>query len=139
AAFANMTRFTEFQDSLGIAPNVLAARLERFVEEGLMTTEPASTGYADYHLTQKGLDFKPAIIALTEWGDRWAAPDGPPIIYEHGGGGGRAGVSVDCDAGGKTPPVEDVSARQTEVLARGLLRRRSPAKKGARSASGASQ
>src|SRR5882672_805709 len=69
AAFAGMTRFTDFQESLGIAPNVLTARLEHFVDEGLMTASPASTGYAEYHLTDKGLGFKPVIIALTEWGD----------------------------------------------------------------------
>src|SRR5947207_34261 len=37
AAFAGMTRFSEFEKGLRIAPNILAARLERFVEEGLMT------------------------------------------------------------------------------------------------------
>jgi DNA-binding HxlR family transcriptional regulator len=79
AAFAGVTRFTDFQQRLGIAPNVLAARLELFVAEGLMTVSPAPTGYGEYHLTEKGLDFKPVIIALTEWGDRWAAPEGPPI------------------------------------------------------------
>ena len=63
AAFAGMTRFTDFQKSLDIAPNVLAARLERFVEEGLMTTTGGAEGFATYHLTKKGLDFKPVIIA----------------------------------------------------------------------------
>src|SRR5438067_11292386 len=63
AAFAGMTRFTDFQESLGIAPNVLASRLEHFLEEGIMTATPASSAYAEYHLTDKGLDFKPAIIA----------------------------------------------------------------------------
>ena len=74
AAFAGMTRFTDFQKSLDMAPNVLAARLEHFVETGLMTMSPGSEGYPTYHLTKKGLDFKPVIVALTEWGDRWAAP-----------------------------------------------------------------
>ncbi len=96
AAFAGMTRFTEFQESLGIAPNVLASRLERFVEDGIMTATPASSAYAEYHLTDKGLDFKPVIIALTEWGDRWAAPDGPPIFYEHSECGGHVTLSLDA-------------------------------------------
>src|SRR6185436_10595948 len=71
AAFAGMTRFTDFQASLGLAPNVLTARLAYFVEAGLMTTSPGANGHAESHLTEKGLDFKPVIIALTEWGDRW--------------------------------------------------------------------
>src|SRR5215207_2562982 len=96
AAFAGMTRFTDFQASLGIAPNVLAARLEHFVEAGLMATTAGPGGHQTYHLTEKGLDFKPVIVALTGWGDRWAAPDGPPIVYEHEGCGGRVAHGLYC-------------------------------------------
>ncbi|HST60094.1 MAG TPA: helix-turn-helix domain-containing protein [Longimicrobium sp.] len=125
AAFAGMTRFTDFQNSLGIAPNVLAARLERFVEEGLMTSSGGAGGHPAYHLTEKGLGFKPVIIALTEWGDRWAAPDGPPIVYEHEGCGGPVRSELVCEACGEHPRPEEVSARKTEVMMRGLQARRS--------------
>ena len=37
----------------------------------------------EYLLTEKGRDLAPALLALSEWGDRWAAPDGPPILYAH--------------------------------------------------------
>ena len=81
AAFAGMTRFTDFQKSLDIAPNVLVARLERFVETGLMAASGGSQGHQTYHLTKKGLDFKPVIIAFTEWGDRWALQEsGKPAL-----------------------------------------------------------
>jgi len=116
AAFAGMTRFTDFQKSLDIAPNVLAARLERFVEEGLMATTAGAEGFATYHLTKKGLDFKPVIIALTEWGDRWAAPDGPPIVYEHEACGGHVKENLYCKRCGETPRPQDVRARKTAVL-----------------------
>jgi DNA-binding HxlR family transcriptional regulator len=116
AAFAGLTRFTDFQELLGIAPNVLAARLDLFVAEGLMTATPAPTGYAEYHLTKKGLDFKPVIIALTEWGDRWAAPDGPPIDYEHHRCGGHVSARLHCDKCGKTPATKDVIARPTAAM-----------------------
>jgi DNA-binding HxlR family transcriptional regulator len=118
AAFAGMTRFTDFQKSLGIAPNVLAARLEHFVETGLMATSGGPGGHPTYHLTDKGLDFKPVIVALTRWGDRWAAPDGPPIVYEHAGCGGRVGYELSCDKCEETPPPREVTARKTEVMAR---------------------
>ncbi|MGH7714099.1 MAG: winged helix-turn-helix transcriptional regulator, partial [Gemmatimonadaceae bacterium] len=118
AAFAGLTRFTDFQKSLGLAPNVLAARLERFVEEGLMTASRASTGHAEYHLTDKGLDFKPVIIALTEWGDRWAAPDGPPMVYEHDQCGGHVGSRLQCDGCAESPAAKDVTARKTAGMAR---------------------
>jgi DNA-binding HxlR family transcriptional regulator len=124
AAFAGVTRFTDFQQRLGIAPNVLAARLELFVAEGLMTVSPAPSGYGEYHLTEKGLAFKPVIIALTEWGDRWAAPDGPPIAYEHDGCGGRVRSILRCDDCASELPVGEVIARPTEAMARALKRRR---------------
>src|SRR5262245_30988660 len=123
AAFAGMTRFTDFQKSLDIAPNVLAARLERFVQDGLMTVSPGSKGHAEYHLTEKGQDFKAVIIALTEWGDRWAAPEGPPIVYEHDRCGGPVSYRLHCRCGG-SPRVRDVVARKTAVMAKLQVRRR---------------
>ena len=124
AAFAGMTRFTDFQKSLDIAPNVLAARLDHFVETGIMTTSPGPEGYQTYHLTKKGLDFKPVIIALTEWGDRWAAPDGPPIVYEHEACGGRVKHSLYCKRCAESPRPQDVTARKTAVMKK--LRRPEP-------------
>ncbi|MGH3678897.1 MAG: winged helix-turn-helix transcriptional regulator [Natronosporangium sp.] len=99
AMFAVRTRFTEFQRDLGIAPNILSNRLDRFVEAGLMQTRPLTGDHEtrEYVLTSKGLDLQPVIIALTEWGDRWAAPQGPPIIYQHDGCGGRARGQLRCE------------------------------------------
>jgi DNA-binding HxlR family transcriptional regulator len=133
AAFAGVTRFTDFQQRLGIAPNVLAARLELFVAEGLMTVSPAPTGYGEYHLTEKGLDIKPVVIALTEWGDRWAAPEGPPIEYQHESCGGHVRSLLHCDQCGSELEVQDVVARPTEVMARALQHRSAkPKRKGTR-------
>jgi DNA-binding HxlR family transcriptional regulator len=124
AMFAGMTRFTDFQKSLGVAPNVLTARLEFFVAEGLMTASRGSAGHAEYQLTKKGIDFKPVIIALTEWGDRWAAPDGPPIVYEHAQCGGHVGSSLTCEDCGKIVAPKDVTARKTAAMERAQERRR---------------
>jgi DNA-binding HxlR family transcriptional regulator len=88
ALFRGMSRFADFQRSLGIATNVLAKRLDGFVSAGLM--ERVASGedaYAEYRLTEKGRDLLPVIVALTKWGDRWAAPDGAPILYVHECGG----------------------------------------------------
>ena len=125
AAFAGMTRFTDFQKSLDIAPNVLAARLAYFVETGLMTTYEGSEGYQTYHLTKKGLDVKPVILALTEWGDRWAAPDGPPIVYEHEACGGRVKHNLYCKRCAESPRPQDVTARKTAVMEKRRRRSRS--------------
>jgi DNA-binding HxlR family transcriptional regulator len=118
AAFAGMTRFTEFQKSLEIAPNVLAARLEHFVETGLMTTAGGEGGHQSYHLTRKGLDLKPVLMALTEWGDQYAAPDGPPINFEHEGCGGRVKQGLTCRKCGQEVKAQDVKARKTPVMTR---------------------
>jgi DNA-binding HxlR family transcriptional regulator len=116
AMFAGMTRFTQFQKSLDIAPNILAARLEHFVDAGLMSTSDEAGGHQAYHLTRKGLDFKPAIIALTEWGDRWAAPEGAPIVYEHEECGGRVRYELHCRKCEENPGPKDVKARKTPVM-----------------------
>jgi DNA-binding HxlR family transcriptional regulator len=124
AAFAGMTRFTDFQKSLDIAPNVLAARLQRFVGDGLMTASAGAKGHPEYHLTDKGIDFKAVIVALTEWGDRWAAPDGPPIVYEHDGCGGQVRQLLECRRCGSKLRPRDVVARKTRVMRKLQARRR---------------
>lgn len=98
AVFAGTTRFRDFQQSLGVATNVLASRLDALVDSGIMERHPAPdrAGGHLYVLTDKGRDLTPVLIALTEWGDRWAAPDGPPIRYVHDACGSPVTVSVGC-------------------------------------------
>ena len=113
AMFVGSTRFTEFERKLGIAPNTLSSRLDRFVKAGLMETRPLASDPEthEYVLTRKGLDLQPVIIALTEWGDRWAAPHGPPIVYEHEGCGGRIHQHLSCDDCAAAPAPAEVRAR----------------------------
>jgi DNA-binding HxlR family transcriptional regulator len=116
AMFAGMTRFTDFQRSLDIAPNVLTKRLETFVKEGLMTMSKGDSEHLEYHLTPRGADFKPVIVALSAWGDRWASPDGPPILYEHEGCGGRVEHRLVCTRCDSVVKGEHVIARKTEAM-----------------------
>jgi DNA-binding HxlR family transcriptional regulator len=99
ALFAGMTRFSEFERSLGIASNVLAARLAWFVEAGLMTMEPVSEDSepSEYRLTEKGTELAPVVVALTAWGERWVEPIGP-IVYKHGECGGLVSQVITCAA-----------------------------------------
>lgn len=84
ALFAGAARFSEFLRRLGLARNILSARLEGFVETGIMErVVREGSAYEEYHLTEKGRDLAGVIVALTKWGDRWAAPNGPPILYRH--------------------------------------------------------
>jgi DNA-binding HxlR family transcriptional regulator len=84
ALFAGATRFNDFL-TLGIATNILKNRLDGFVEAGIMErrSSDASPEHFEYVLTDKGRELATIIVALTEWGDRWAAPGGPPILYIH--------------------------------------------------------
>ena len=102
ALFAGSTRYNDFQRSLGIATNILKDRLDGFIDAGIMRRHRYSKQpeLYEYLLTEKGRDLAPALIALTEWGDRWAAPDGPPILYSHtvcGSGVSHEVVCATCD------------------------------------------
>ena len=69
-AFFGITRFSEFQQDLGLARNILASRLKTLVAGGIMTTAPASDGsaYQEYVLTEKGQALLPVLVALGQWG-----------------------------------------------------------------------
>lgn len=68
--FLGVTRFEAFQRSLGITRHVLADRLARLVEEGVLTKERYSGHSArfDYKLTETGEALRPAMRALADWG-----------------------------------------------------------------------
>ncbi|WP_427130753.1 winged helix-turn-helix transcriptional regulator [Pseudarthrobacter sp. S9] len=85
AVFAGVTRYNDFQHNLGIATNILKARLDAFVAAGIMDRRQYSEQpeLYEYLLTDKGRDLAPALIALTQWGDRWATRGRPPILYSH--------------------------------------------------------
>jgi DNA-binding HxlR family transcriptional regulator len=103
ALFARVTRFSDFQHNLGIATNVLTSRLDSFVASGVMTREHS----ADYTLTTKGRELAVALIALTEWGDAWASPIEPPILYQHSAcDGGAVHAVASCEACGIVPADE---------------------------------
>ncbi|WP_020179072.1 helix-turn-helix domain-containing protein [Methylopila sp. M107] len=76
-AFLGSGRFGEFQRSLGIAKNILADRLERLVCAGLLIRENGPR----YALTDKGRELLPALVALAQWGDRFASDGAPPMIF----------------------------------------------------------
>ena len=84
-AFLGVTRFDDFQERLGIARNVLNQRLSHLVEEGVFERVAYNEHPPrfDYVLTDQGRDLWPVVVALRQWGDRWRAPDGPPLQLVH--------------------------------------------------------
>jgi DNA-binding HxlR family transcriptional regulator len=112
ALFAGATRFNDFR-RLGIATNILKSRLDGFVDAGIMQRRTYSRNpeHYDYLLTDRGRDLAPVIVALTEWGDRWAAPDGPPVLYAHSVCGGRISQQTTCADCGQVHDPAEVQAR----------------------------
>ncbi|MGW1227074.1 winged helix-turn-helix transcriptional regulator [Streptomyces sp. NPDC001478] len=79
-AFDGSRRFGEFQRSLGVAKNILTARLRSLVAGGIMESVPAEDGsaYRAYVLTPKGRALFPVIVALRQWGEgNFFAPEEP--------------------------------------------------------------
>lgn len=110
-AFYGVTRFDEFQHALGIAPNILSARLRKLVAYGIFerVPTPEHRGRHDYRLTEKGRNFFPAYVALKAWGDRWmAGPKGPLVVFkEKQTGADIAAPSLVSSTGRRVEP-EDV-------------------------------
>jgi DNA-binding HxlR family transcriptional regulator len=97
-----LTRFDEFQESLGIAPNILTRRLKALVEAGLLERRRYSERPPrdEYVLTQAGRDFRPVLWALLAWGNKHFAPEGPSVVITDSKTGAAADpVLVDRNSG----------------------------------------
>ncbi|MBD9439702.1 winged helix-turn-helix transcriptional regulator [Pseudomonas sp. PDM04] len=72
-AFDDIRRFSEFQKNLGVARNILTARLKALVEVGVFEVRPASDGsaYKEYVLTEQGREIFPIVVSLRQWGERF--------------------------------------------------------------------
>lgn len=81
-AFQGATRFDEFSQSLGIAPNILSRRLAHLTESGMFVRRRYSERPPryEYVLTQKARDFFPVVVALLAWGNKHLAPKGESIV-----------------------------------------------------------
>lgn len=88
-AFYGLTRFDQFERSLGIAPNMLTRRLRALCEAGLLERrryQERPPRY-EYVLTEKGRDFRPVLWTLFAWGNRHLAPEGASVLLADPGTG----------------------------------------------------
>jgi DNA-binding HxlR family transcriptional regulator len=94
-ALQGLTRFDQFQESLGIAPNILTRRLKALVEAGLLERRRYSERPPrdEYVLTQAGRDFRPVLWALLAWGNKHFAPEGVSVVI------------IDSQSGAEAEPV----------------------------------
>jgi DNA-binding HxlR family transcriptional regulator len=84
-AFLGVRRFDDFQERLGISRNTLNQRLTHLVDKDVLERVPYQDRppRSEYRLTEKGRDLWHVVTAMRQWGDRWAAPDGPPLEVRH--------------------------------------------------------
>jgi hypothetical protein len=95
---------------------VLANRLATLVEQGLLRREnyqePGARSRGEYRLTDKGIDAYPILVALREWGDRYAAdPAGPPLLTVHRDCGAPVSVHLRCADGHELSSPREVVPR----------------------------
>jgi len=78
-------RFSDLEAALEISKNVLAARLDKLVDQKIVAKSQyeAARDWNEYSLTRKGYDLFPVVNALMAWGDRYEAPEGPPVVIRH--------------------------------------------------------
>jgi DNA-binding HxlR family transcriptional regulator len=85
-AFNGLRHFEEFQVTLGIARNILANRLGRLVECGILTRRPLPDDRRkiEYRLTEKGAELLPVVVSLRQWGEKWGdgIPSTPVLVDE---------------------------------------------------------
>jgi DNA-binding HxlR family transcriptional regulator len=81
-ALKGVRRFGEFQKNLGMAKNILSARLREMVAAGIMEMRPAEDGSAhnEYHLTEAGQRLQTVLVALRQWGEQYLFEPGEPMM-----------------------------------------------------------
>jgi len=112
-AFYGLSRFDEFQKHLEIAPNILTRRLAGLVEQGLLEKVQYSERPPryEYHLTPRGRDFRPVLLALLQWGNTHFAPEGPAVILTDIETGKQAiPMMVDANTGKPITPKTHIIA-----------------------------
>ena len=102
--FAGMSKFEDIRRDLGIASNVLAARLDELEHHGVVERRQYQSAPArhEYVLTDMGRDLYPVIATLLAFGDKWLTRDGPPALIVHADCGHATTAKVVCaECGGE--------------------------------------
>jgi DNA-binding HxlR family transcriptional regulator len=110
-AFYGVRRFDAFQADLGVARNILADRLQKLVEKGVLERRQYEERPArfEYRLTEKGRDLVGVVLVMMRWGDRWTREGSAPVTVTH----------LTC--GHVTSPVAACSECGEELRLRDLL------------------
>ena len=113
-AFLGVTKFEDFHRRLGISRNILQQRLTKLVDEGVLHRRPYSEHPPrdDYRLSAKGRDLWPVLTAMRQWGDKYAAPSGPPVVLVHTSCGQETTAVFMCDKCGERLDLHDSTVKE---------------------------
>lgn len=110
-------RFDEFRRHIGLSEAVLSDRLRKLTSSGILRPvpyqEPGSRSRNEYHLTRKGWELWPVLVALKQWGEAHMGGDkeGPVLDLRHDPCGAPVRVAVACEHGHTDLSPSEVSAR----------------------------
>ena len=127
-AFCGMSRFQDFQQHLGISSSILAQRLGKLVEHGILLRQAsaADARIVHYRLTEKGRALYPILAAMTLWGEQWAPnPQGARLaLVEKATGLPVAGVGILAADGRELQPeqIETVAGPGADDKTHALIR-----------------
>ena len=105
-------RFDQLVRNIGAPRDILATRLRRLVDAGILTKRPYSERPQrfEYRPTEAGLELEPVLWTLKEWGDRHLRADsGTPMVLEHRCGNEFVPV-VTCRACGEEARHRELTA-----------------------------
>jgi DNA-binding HxlR family transcriptional regulator len=117
-AFLGQRRFNDFERRLGIARNILSARLKHLVERGVLSRQPSSEDarQVEYRLTTMGKALFPVLVSMAQWGSQWAPCADTALVLEN------------ADTGAPLTALRAFDAEGQELNPRNLrLRWREPA------------
>jgi DNA-binding HxlR family transcriptional regulator len=117
-AFFGAKRFGQFERSLGIAKNILTARLNMLVDEGILERRDSAEGaHPEYVLTRKGFDLQPILLAMTHWGDKYKADArGDRLVFVERASGRPIRRMSAVSEDGRSLQPRDVQARPGPAL-----------------------
>ena len=113
--FLGVRRFEDFHERLRIARPMLADRLRKLVEAGVLRKaayQEAPARY-EYRLTPKGLDLHPVIMAIVHWGDvHMSDGTGRPLLHRHTGCGHLFDPVTVCSVCRENVKAKDVTVER---------------------------
>ncbi|NHD15958.1 MULTISPECIES: helix-turn-helix domain-containing protein [unclassified Actinopolyspora] len=110
--FYGVTQFGDFQVHLDIPRAVLTERLKTLTGSGVLERH-AHAGVVHYLLTEQGRELWPTVFALTQWGERWSAPEeGARRSFSHAACDAELDSTGWCPGCGSRPAPDELITRE---------------------------